>query len=52
MTDLLEKAKAGDAKAAQLLFESLFDHEPKIDNRTPAEVGAGLSIEEARELHG
>jgi len=52
MTDLLERARAGDAKASQLLFESLFDHEPKIDNRTPAEVRAGLSIEEVKELRG
>lgn len=37
---------------SQALFQSLFDHQPKIDNRTPAEVDAGLSVIEANELRG
>jgi len=37
MTDyLVEKAKA--ALESQRMFEALFDHDPKVDTRTPAQV--------------
>ena len=35
---------------AQALFEAMFDHTPKIDGRTPAEVAAGLTPADAAEL--
>lgn len=47
--ELTEAAKTS-GRAAQLLFESLFSYTPKIDNRTPEAVAAGLSVVEFNEL--
>lgn len=39
-------------RSSRLLFESLFpeDYKIKIDNRTPSEIAAGISADEAKEL--
>lgn len=35
---------------SQEMFEAMFDHQPKIDVRTPAMVDAGLTAADAIEL--
>jgi len=39
-TTVTEQAPTAGALASQALFESLFDHTPMIDVRTPADVRA------------
>jgi hypothetical protein len=37
-------------QTAQAMFEAMFDHTPKTDTRTPAQVEAGFTAQEAKQL--